>query len=142
GIGLLAIVGAGDRTERTDRGGALEYASRVFPGDRVAGLDVGPRDLGWRPAAGAALGDKVVDAAAALGIARIPVLHGRIFDLRVFVGDQLDNGGVQLVLVSLRRGAALEIADVAASIGDQQSALELAALSGIDAEIGAQLHRA
>ena len=34
-------------------------------------------------AAGAALGDEVVDAAAALGVARVPVLHGRVFDLRV-----------------------------------------------------------
>ena len=69
--------------------------------------------LALRAAAGAALGHEIVDAALALGVARIPVLHGRIFDLRVFVRDQLDDRGMQLVFVALRRGAAFEIADIA-----------------------------
>src|SRR5207253_3038886 len=141
GIGLLAIVGNRHRIELADRVIAFENAARIFPGDRRAGLDLRPRDLGARAAAGTALGDEIVDAAAAFGIARIPVLHGRIFDLGVIVGDQLDDGGVQLVLVALRRGAAFEIADIAAGIGDQQSALELPAFGGVDPEIGAQLNR-
>src|SRR5690606_10191119 len=56
--------------------------------------------------------------------------------------DDLDNRTMQLRLVSLRCGAALKIADVAALIGDNKRALELARILGVDAEIGAQLHRA
>ena len=33
--------------------------------------------------------------------------------------DQLDDRGMELVLVPLRRGAALEIADIGAGLGDQ-----------------------
>ena len=93
-------------------------------------------------AAGAALGDEIIDAALALGVAGIPVLHRRVFDLGIFERDQLDHGGVELVLVALRRGAAFEIADIGALVGDQQRALELAGLGGVDAEIGRELHRA
>ena len=53
---------------------------------------------------------KLIDAALAVGVARIPVLHGRIFDLGVVKRDEFDHGGVQLVLVAHRRGAAFEIA--------------------------------
>ena len=49
----------------------------------------------------------------------------------------LDHRGVQLVLVAHRRGAAFEVGDVAALVGDDQGALELAGVLGIDAEIGA-----
>ena len=65
-------------------------------------------------AAVAALGDEIVDAARAVGVARIPVLNGRIFDLGVVERDQLDHRRVQLVLVAHRRRAAFEIADVGA----------------------------
>ncbi len=56
--------------------------------------------------------------------------------------DELDHGGVQLVLVALRRGAAFEIAHIGALVGDDQRALELAGVALVDAEIGRQLHRA
>ncbi len=49
---------------------------------------------------------------------------------------------MQLVLVPHRCGAAFEIAHVAALFGDYQRALELAGIFGIDAEIGAEFHRA
>ena len=87
------------------------------------------RNLRAVAAAVAALGDEIVDAALAVLVARIPVLHGRVFDLGVFQRDQLDHGGVQLVLVALRRGAAFEIADIGAFVGDDQRALELAGLA-------------
>ena len=76
------------------------------------------------------------------GVARIPVLDGRIFDLGVVERDQLDHRGVQLVLVAHRRRAAFEIADIGALVGDDQRALELAGIAFVDAEIGRQLHRA
>ena len=44
--------------------------------------------------------------------------------------DELDDGGVQLVFVPHRRRAALEIADVAAFVGDNEGAFELARVGG------------
>src|SRR6516162_5370323 len=70
GIGLLAIVGDRDRIELADRMVTLEHAARIFPGNRRAGFDLSPRDLGPRSTTGAALGHEVVDAAAAFGVAR------------------------------------------------------------------------
>ena len=93
-------------------------------------------------AAIAALGDEVVDAALAFGVAGIPVLHRRIFDLGVVERDELDHRGVQLVLVAHRRRAAFEVAHIGALVGDDQRALELAGVLLVDAEIGRQLHRA
>ena len=63
-------------------------------------------------------------------------------DGRVLVGDQLDDRGVQLVLVALRRRAAFEIADRRALVGNDQRPLELPRVLGVDAEIGGELHRA
>ena len=90
----------------------------------------------------AALGDEVVDAALAFFVAGIPVLDGAVLDRRAFQGDQFDHGGVQLVLVAHRRGAAFQVGDVGALVGDQQRPLELAGVGGVDAEVGGQLHRA
>ena len=142
GVGLLPAGRHGDRVELADRIVALQDAAGVLPSDRRAGLDLGPRYLGAGPAAGAALGDEVVDAALAVGVARVPVLHGGVLDLGVFEGHQLDHGGVQLVLVAHRRGAALEVRDVGALVGDDEGALELSGVGGVDAEIGGELHRA
>ena len=103
---------------------------------------LGPGDLRVLAAAVAALGDEIVDAAAAGGVARIPVLDGRILDLGVVERDQLDHRGMELVLVAHRRGAAFEIAHIGALVGDDQRALELAGVALVDAEIGRQLHRA
>ncbi len=142
GIGLLAVVGHRDRIELADAVVAMQHAGRILPGDRRAGLHLRPGDLAARAAAGAALGDEVVDAAAAFRVARVPVLHRRVLDLRIVVRHQLDHRGMQLVLVAHRRGAAFQVADVGAGIGDDQRALELAGVARIDAEIGGQLHRA
>ena len=131
-----------DRVELAARIVAAQDAARIFPGDGRAGFDLGPGNLGVLAAAVAALGDEVVDAALAFGVARIPVLHGRILDLGVVERDQLDHRGVQLVLVAHRRGAAFEIAHIGALVGDDQRALELAGVLLVDAEIGRQLHRA
>ena len=42
GIGLLVIVGHRDRIEFADRILAVQHAAGIFPGDRAAGLDLGP----------------------------------------------------------------------------------------------------
>jgi hypothetical protein len=57
-------------------------------------------------------------------VARIPVLHGRVLDLRVVERNELDDGGVELILVAHRSRAAFEVAHVAAFVGDDQRALE------------------
>ena len=75
-------------------------------------------------------------------VARIPVLHGRVFDLRVVQRDQLHHRRVQLVLVAHRRRAAFQVAHRRAFLGHDQRALELAGVGRVDAEIGGQLHRA
>ena len=80
-----------------------------------------------RAAAGAALGDEVVDPAlAGLRVAGVPVLDGAVLDGRVVERDQLDHGRVELVLVAHRGGAAFEVADGRAFVGDDQRPLELA----------------
>src|SRR5258707_6942081 len=97
---------------------AAQDAARIFPCDRRTGLDLGPGNFGIVAAAIATLGDEIVDAALAFGIAGIPVLHRRIFDLGVIKRDQFDHGGMQLVFVALRCCAAFEVADVSALVGD------------------------
>src|ERR671912_1318427 len=82
-VGLLRVVRQRHRVELA--GGVLadEDARRVLPRDGRAGLDLRPRNLRVAPAARAALGDEVVNAALPLLVARVPVLHGRVFDLGV-----------------------------------------------------------
>jgi hypothetical protein len=75
GVGLLAAVGQRDGVELADAVVALQDAAGVFPGDRTAGFHLRPGDLAVYAAAGAALGDEVVDAAfAGLRVTGVPVL--------------------------------------------------------------------
>ena len=90
----------------------------------------------------AALGDEVVDATLAVFVARVPVLHRGVLDLRAGQGHQLHHGRVQLVFVPLGRGAAFQVAYIAAFVGDDQGALELAGVGLVDTEVGGQLHGA
>src|ERR1700739_4384832 len=90
----------------------------------------------------AALGDEIVNSALAFRIARIPVLHGRIFNFRPFERDEFHDRGMQLVFIALGCRAALEIGDITSSVGDNQRALELARVSLIDTEISGKLRRA
>ena len=140
GVGLLALGGEGHGVEFADGIVALQDAAGVLPGDGRAGFDLGPGDLGVDAPAGAALGDEVVDAAPSFVVARIPVLHGGVFDLGVVEGDQFDHGGVELVLVADGRGAAFQVGHVCPFFGDDQGALELSCVGRVDAEVGAQLH--
>ena len=142
GVGLLGVVGDGDRVELALAFLAPQDAGRVFPGDGRAGFHLRPHHLGAGLAAVGALGDEVVDAALAFLVAGEPVLDGRVFHLGVFQHDDFHHRGVKLGGVTLGRGAAFQVADVAALVGDDQRALELAGVLGVDAEIGGQLHRA
>src|SRR5437879_7386686 len=106
GIDLLEAVRDCDRIELAAGMVAAQDAARILPGDGGSRLDLGPGNLGVVAAAVATLGDEIVDAALALGVAGVPVLYGRIFDLGIIERDKLDHGGMQLVFIALRRGAA------------------------------------
>src|SRR5204863_9180623 len=133
GVGLLPVVGRRHRVELADRAVTLEDAAGILPGDRRAGLDLGPGDLRAAALGQAALGHEVVDAPLAFLVAGVPVLDRRVLDRGVVMRDQLDDGGVELVLVAHRRGAAFEVADVRALVGDDQRPFELAGVLGVDA---------
>ena len=142
GVGLLPVVGRRNGVELADRVVALKDAARILPRDGRAGLHLRPRDLRVHAQALATLGDEVVDAALAVLVAGIPVLHRRVLDGRVVERDELDDRRVQLVLVAHRRRAPFEVADVRPLFGDDERPLELPGLLRVDAEVGRQLHRA
>src|SRR3984893_12271188 len=142
GIDLLAAVGNRDRIEFAARIVAPKNAGRIFPRNRGSGFNLSPGDLGIRAPAITTLSDEIIDPAAAVRLAWIPVLHRRIFDLGIVKGDQLDDRGMQLIFVALGRRAALEIGNVVALVGDDQRAFELARVLFVDPEIRREFHRA
>src|SRR6266566_4035210 len=119
GIGLLLVARYRDRVELTDRVVALENAAGILPRDRRPGFDLGPGDLRVATGTLAALRDEVVDPAFSFVVARIPVLDRRVLYLRVVQRDELDDRGVELILVPHRRRAALEVTDVAALVREE-----------------------
>src|SRR5690606_15541124 len=141
-VDLLVAVRNRDRVELAARAVTAEDAAWILPGDSRARLYLRPGDLGVAAAAIATLRNEVVDAALTLLVARVPVLHGRVLDLRVVERNQLDHRRVQLVLVTHRRRATFEVGDVRPLVGDDERPLELARLSLVDAEVRRQLHRA
>ena len=80
-----------------------------------------------------ALGDQVVDVGG-------PVLDGRVADLGAGLGDDLDHRRVQRVGGVDGSGAALDVVHVRALLGDDQGALELAHVLGVDPEVGLEGH--
>src|SRR5262249_55899556 len=89
----------------------------------------------------AALCDEVVDPAATLFIAGIPVLDSGIADFRVIQSYQLHDGGMELIPITHRCSAALQITNVAAFVGDDERAFKLSRLACINTEIGGELQR-
>ena len=90
----------------------------------------------------AALGNKIVDAAFAIRVTRIPVLHGGIFDVSVIKSDKLNHRRMKLIGVKHRSRAAFEIANLTAFFSNDQRPFKLARIAIIDAEVSRQLHRA
>ncbi len=110
------------------RAAAAEVDRGVLHRDLAAHVPVDPLDervlLGDGP-----LRDEVVD------VLR-PVLHGRVADLRVRLGDDLDDGGVEGVRRVDRRGAPLDVVELRPAVRDDQRPLELADVARVDAEVG------
>ena len=82
------------------------------------------------------LGDEVIDAAFALGITRVPVLHRRVLDGGVTQRDQLNHRGMQLVFIAHRGCTAFKITDITAFVGNDQGAFELAGFGFINTKVG------
>ena len=141
GVGLLIVVGDGDAVELGLRVVTTQDAGGVFPRDGRARLHLRPRQLGVDAAQVAALGDEVQHAALAVLVAGIPVLHGRVFHLGTVHDDNLDDGGMQLVLVAHGSRTAFEVADVGVVVGHDEGTLKLTGVAGVDAEVAAELHR-
>ena len=95
-VSLLLLVGEGDRVELPDGVVSGQDHAGVLPGDRGAGLDLRPRDLGVVALAEAALGHEVVDASDAVLVAGVPVLHRGVLDLCVLCTRELDDRRVKL----------------------------------------------
>src|SRR5260370_36558663 len=89
-VDLLMAVGHGDRVEFAAAVVAAQDAGRVLPGDRRAGFDLCPGDLGAVAAAIASLGDEVVDPALAFLVARIPILDAGLLNLGILLPIQLN----------------------------------------------------
>src|SRR5262249_6661034 len=119
----------------------LQTATRILPGDRRTGLRWRPGSLRTFAQALASFRNEIIDTACSFRVARIPVLHRAVFDLSIVAGDQLGHRRLQLVGITHGRGTAFEIADVAAFLRNDQGALELTGLRGVDAKISRELHR-
>ena len=135
-IGLLVVVGYGYRVEFTDRIVASQDTAGILPGDGRTGLYLRPGDLASLALAQASFGHEVIDTAIAVLIAGIPVLNGGILHFGAVFHYYLHYGGMQLVLIAHRGGAAFEIRHIRLVVGHYQRALKLACSAGIDAEIG------
>ena len=115
---------------------ARQHTTRIFPSNGRPRLHLRPRELRVIAFAHASLRHEIIDTAFPVLIARIPVLNGRVFHLGILHHDDLDDGGMQLVLVAHRSRAPLHVADIGAVIGNNQCSFELSRISGVDTEIG------
>ena len=99
-IGLLIVVRHSDGIELCLRIIASQDTGRIFPSDGRSRLYLCPGELGVNATQVSTLRHKVQHATFTIFIARIPVLHGRIFHFSPVLHDNLYDGGMQLVLRS------------------------------------------
>ena len=130
GVLVLAGVGEGDGDDFTAGAFAFHDDARVLHGEAGADVAVDPADFGVF-VGDAAFGDEVEDVGA-------PVLHSDVLDFGAFHGDEFDDGGVEGGGFEFGCGATFHVHDFGAFIGDDEGALELAELLGVDAEVGLQ----
>ena len=111
-IGLLHVVGDSDGIKFTLAIITLQDAARIFPRNGGTGFDLCPAHFRAVACAQRAFGDEIIYAANAILVARIPVLNGGVFNLRIGMGHQFNDGSMELILVPHRCGAAFQIADI------------------------------
>ena len=141
-ISLLIVVGHGHAVELGLRTVAAQHATGIFPRDGATRLHLRPREPAVPAPQMTALRYQIQHAALALGIAGIPILNGTVLHLGILLYHYLHNGSMQLVFVAHRSRASLQITYVSIIVADNKGAFKLARSSGVDAEIGAQLHGA
>ena len=107
GISLLEVIGHRHGVELCHGVITLQDTAGILPRDGRAGLDLCPRELRGSATAEASLGDEVIYTALALLVARVPVLHRGVLHLGILLDDDLDDSGMELVLVTLGSGTAL-----------------------------------
>ena len=142
GIGLLIVVGNSHAVELSYRVVATQDAGRILPGNRRTRLYLSPAQLRVHTAQVASLGYQVQHTTLTMLITRIPVLNGRVFHLSIILDNNLYDSRMELVLITHWRCTSLQIRNVSIIIGDDQCTLKLTGVTGIDAEVTAQLHRA
>ena len=130
GVLVLTIVGQGDREDLA--AGALAAQDHAGILHRQTGTDIAidPADFGVL-FGHAALRHEIKDVGG-------PVLDGDVLDLRALEGDELDDRGVQGGGLELGSRAAFHVGDFRAFVGDDERALELTEVLGVDAEVGLQ----
>ncbi len=129
---MLALARERDRQDLAAGPLAQHVDRRVFHRQPAAEVAVDPFHQGVFIGDGP-LGDQVVNV---IG----PVLNGRVPAATVFLDDDLDHGRVQALRRVHGGRAALDVMDLRPLLDDDQRALELAHVLGVDPEIGLQRH--
>ena len=141
GISLLIVVGNSHTVELSHRVITTQDAGRILPGNSRTGLYLSPAQLRVHTTQVTSLGYQVQHTTLTMLITRIPVLNGRVFHLSIILDDNLYDSRMELVLITHRRCTSLQIRNVSIIISDNQCTLKLTGVTGIDAEVTAQLHR-
>ena len=141
-IGLLIVVGNSYAVELSYRVVATQDTGRILPGNRRTRLYLSPAQLRVHTAQVASLGYQVQHTTLTMLITRIPVLNGRVLHLSIVLDDNLYDSRMELVLITHWRCTSLQVRNVGIIISDNQCTLKLTGVTGIDAEVTAQLHRA
>ena len=128
GILMLTVTGEGDGDHFAARFAAFHDHARILHRQTRADIAVDPFHLGFLMGE-PALGHEVED------VVR-PVLDRDVLNFRALHRDQLDHRAVQRGGIKFRRGAAFHVGQFRAFIGDDEGALELTEILGVDPEIG------
>ena len=141
-ISLLIVVGNSHTVELSHRVVTTQDAGRILPGNRRTCLYLSPAQLRVHTTQVTSLGYQVQHTTLTMFITRIPVLNGRVFHLCIILDNNLYDSRMELVLITHWRCTSLQVRNVSIIIGDDQCTLKLTGVTGIDAEVTAQLHRA
>lgn len=139
-IGLLVVIGHGNRVRPTYRVITRRDTAQIFPNDCRTGLYLRPRDLIILAFVQTLFRRGVIDTTFTFLIIRTSVLHGRILHLGVLVRYNLHNSDMQLILITRWYRASFQIAYICLIVNGNQGTLELSDISGIDTEMRTQLY--
>ena len=130
GVLMLTVIGERDGKNFAARLATLHDHAGIFHREPRADVTIDPFHFGVFLSE-TAFGDEVENI-------RRPVLHGDVLNLRALQRDQFHDSAMQCGSVKFRRRAALHVSHFRAFIGDDECALELAEIFGIDAEVRLQ----